>query len=275
MLFFFQEWFTVTDKDGKSKERYLFLFKARILVCKVRRISEDRSVFVLKDIIRLPDVEVKDYPDDQRNFELHNPGGSGYPITLVAHKDLIKAYWLKEIRLYASDLVALAEHAADDLQLSEDKENIQKAEGTKIEPPKPQQVSAPRQTKDEPAKPAATKLESSKSTCNVEPPKQEPPKSTAKVEAPKEEPPKPAVKVEPPKQEPPKTLEIPSVTPKVAEVKTAEKRRESLTKIEESEAKKTKVTEESQNMSGRYSSSSFSASSRVVEGKFFFCFSIK
>lgn len=41
------------DKDGKSKERYLFLFKARILVCKVRRISEDRSVFVLKDIIRV------------------------------------------------------------------------------------------------------------------------------------------------------------------------------------------------------------------------------
>ena len=43
------------DKDGKNKERYLFLFKARILVCKVRRISEDRSVFVLKDIIRVSD----------------------------------------------------------------------------------------------------------------------------------------------------------------------------------------------------------------------------
>jgi len=49
----FQEWYTVIDKEGKSKERYLFLFKARILVCKVRRISEDRSVFVLKDIIRV------------------------------------------------------------------------------------------------------------------------------------------------------------------------------------------------------------------------------
>lgn len=41
------------DKEGKSKERYLFLFKARILICKVRRISEDRSVFILKDIIRV------------------------------------------------------------------------------------------------------------------------------------------------------------------------------------------------------------------------------
>jgi len=49
----FQEWYTVIDKEGKSKERYLFLFKARILICKVRRISEDRSVFILKDIIRV------------------------------------------------------------------------------------------------------------------------------------------------------------------------------------------------------------------------------
>lgn len=47
------EWWTVNDKEGKTKERYLFLFKSRILVCKVRRISEDRSVFVLKDIIKV------------------------------------------------------------------------------------------------------------------------------------------------------------------------------------------------------------------------------
>lgn len=47
------EWWTVTDKDKKARERYLFLFKSRILVCKVRRISEDRSVFILKDIIKV------------------------------------------------------------------------------------------------------------------------------------------------------------------------------------------------------------------------------
>lgn len=47
------EWWTVTDKEGKSKERYIFLFKSRLLVCKVRRISDDRSVFVLKDIIKV------------------------------------------------------------------------------------------------------------------------------------------------------------------------------------------------------------------------------
>lgn len=47
------DWFTVTDVEGKPKERYLFLFKARILICKVRRISDDRSVFILKDILKV------------------------------------------------------------------------------------------------------------------------------------------------------------------------------------------------------------------------------
>lgn len=53
MCIYFQDWFTVSDRDRKCKERYLFLFKARILICKVRRISDDRSVFVLKEIIRV------------------------------------------------------------------------------------------------------------------------------------------------------------------------------------------------------------------------------
>ncbi|XP_078034638.1 obscurin isoform X5 [Augochlora pura] len=130
------EWYTVIDKDGKSKERYLFLFKARILVCKVRRISEDRSVFVLKDIIRLPEVELKDHPEDIRSFELHSPANPVYPITLVAHKDPVKSCWLKEIRQYASDVVALAEHAADDLQLTEvpePKEEVKDNPGPKKE----------------------------------------------------------------------------------------------------------------------------------------------
>lgn len=76
---------------------------------------------------------MKDHPGDIRSFELHNPASPAYPITLVAHKDPVKAYWLREIRQYASDVVALAEHAADDLQLTEvaeskeEKVNPQKA----------------------------------------------------------------------------------------------------------------------------------------------------
>ncbi|XP_047105588.1 obscurin isoform X3 [Schistocerca piceifrons] len=113
------DWFTVTDKEGKHKERYLFLFKARILVCKVRRISEDRSVFVLKDIVKLPDVEVEDHKDNLRVFELHHKssGFGNFPLTIAAHSDIVKDIWLKEIRQYSTDKFALAEHAADDLQL--------------------------------------------------------------------------------------------------------------------------------------------------------------
>lgn len=78
---------------------------------------------------------MKDHPGDIRSFELHNPASPAYPITLVAHKDPVKAYWLREIRQYASDVVALAEHAADDLQLTEVPE-------TKEEKVNPQKVTA-------------------------------------------------------------------------------------------------------------------------------------
>ncbi|XP_059609271.1 obscurin isoform X5 [Phlebotomus argentipes] len=115
------EWWTVVDREGKPKERYLFLFKARILICKVRRISDDRSVFVLRDIVRLPDVEIKDHSDAAK-FELHpkTPGAAGsasLPLIFHAHSAEGKTRWLKEIRLYATDQVALQEHATDDLRI--------------------------------------------------------------------------------------------------------------------------------------------------------------
>ncbi|XP_063617006.1 obscurin isoform X2 [Cydia splendana] len=110
------DWFTVTDSDGKHKERYLFLFKARILICKVKRVSDDRSVFVLKDIVKLPEVEVDDLSTEPLKFKLHQKSPP-LSVTLSAHKEQVKHNWLKEILQNISDVVALAEHAADDLQL--------------------------------------------------------------------------------------------------------------------------------------------------------------
>lgn len=148
---------------------------------------------------------MKDHPDDIRSFELHNPAVSNYPITLVAHKDPVKAYWLKEIRQYASDLVALAEHAADDLQVTEevpeDKEELRS---------------------DEKAVP---------------------------------------VKVEPPKEEAKAKTDVKDAT------KVAEKRKDSVDATDTSEVKKTKIEEAQADMSRRYSSSRYSASSKVVEGE--------
>ncbi|CAH2049873.1 unnamed protein product, partial [Iphiclides podalirius] len=109
------DWFTVSV-EGKSRERYLFLFKARVLICKVKRIEEDRSVFVLKHIIKLPDTEVNDDPSDKLKFELHQKSPP-LIFTLAAHKESVKNNWLREIRQHSSDVVALAEHAADDLQI--------------------------------------------------------------------------------------------------------------------------------------------------------------
>ncbi|XP_026492682.2 obscurin isoform X6 [Vanessa tameamea] len=108
------DWFTV-DYDGEPRNHYVFLFKARILLCEVQRVGEDRSVFVLKHIVKLPEVEIKDHPESTK-FELHQK--DPYLVfNFKAHKESVKTAWLREIRQYASDLVALAEHAADDLQI--------------------------------------------------------------------------------------------------------------------------------------------------------------
>lgn len=106
------EWWTVVDKEGKSKERYLFLFKARILICKVRRISDDRSVFILKEIVRLPETEVKD--SEENKIEIKS---ADEVIVLTAHKEETKKFWLKEIKQYITDVVALQEHSLDDLKI--------------------------------------------------------------------------------------------------------------------------------------------------------------
>ncbi|KAJ8950645.1 hypothetical protein NQ318_010845 [Aromia moschata] len=106
--------FSITFGDV-TKERYLFLFKARILICKVRRISEDRSIFQLKDIIRLPQIQLKDHPEDDLIFELVDKVG-GQSLTLKAHRD-IKAFWLKEIREFAKDYGESEETGSDEFQV--------------------------------------------------------------------------------------------------------------------------------------------------------------
>ncbi|XP_030246752.1 obscurin-like, partial [Drosophila navojoa] len=50
----------VTEKDGKTHERYCFLFKSRILITKVRKISEKKSIFILQNIIKLPLCNIED-----------------------------------------------------------------------------------------------------------------------------------------------------------------------------------------------------------------------
>ena len=72
----------------------------------------------------MPAVIVKDHPTEQGALELHHQINSksqvqDYPVTLVAHKDLVKSAWLKEIQQNFGDVITLPENATDDLQLTD------------------------------------------------------------------------------------------------------------------------------------------------------------
>lgn len=190
---------------------------------------------------------MKDHLADIRSFELHNPAVPNYPITLVAHKDPVKGYWLKEIREYASDLVALAEHAADDLQVTELETG--KEEPKSDENPVPVKVEPPPQ-----ANPGSPRAQGIPAKEVVEPSKA-PSKVTNN--------PKSAEKAKTNPASPPKTVDSTKDSAKVVE-----KRKDSADNAADtSEAKKTKVEEAQADMSRRYSASRYSASSKVVEGK--------
>ena len=116
------EWWTVIDKEGKSHERYLFLFKSRLLICKVRKISDKRSIFVLQEIIKIPDCVVE---EDSLNGQIkftakpNAKDAQHLPICLKPHndnKDLLKK-WYTEICAHIDKEVTLQEHKADDLRI--------------------------------------------------------------------------------------------------------------------------------------------------------------
>nr|XP_029726472.1 obscurin isoform X2 [Aedes albopictus] len=117
------EYFGVKDKENKIKERYLFLFKSRVLITKAKRLSDEKSIFVLKDVVKLPDVQIRDV--DSRAFELlPKVGGRGDTVHLIAYSEEAKQRWIYEIEEYAENAVALQEHANDDLRIDPTQTNI-------------------------------------------------------------------------------------------------------------------------------------------------------
>lgn len=69
-------------------------------------------MFILKDIIRLPEAELKDCEDLKLEFKCTDG-----LIILIAHTEETKKLWLKEINQYLTDAVALQEHSIDDLKI--------------------------------------------------------------------------------------------------------------------------------------------------------------
>lgn len=117
------EWWTIVDNtttaagdNQKSKERYVFLFKSRLLVCKVRRISDERSVCVLREIVRLPDVDIVEQAD---GFAVRpkSPVGAQITSTFKSCSEATRSKWLREFEQFGADPLAQHEHSVDDLRI--------------------------------------------------------------------------------------------------------------------------------------------------------------
>ncbi|GAB6018703.1 hypothetical protein CHUAL_000380 [Chamberlinius hualienensis] len=136
-----QDWFTITDSSGRSKERYLFLFKSRIFVTKVRKLSENQSSYILKDIIKLSDIDVID-AGTERQFEIQLKsdataiGNSHYPLILEAQSDEIKEAWFRELGDVKRDIALVTDVSEEGIieDIGEDKSSEDILEEEVVEP---------------------------------------------------------------------------------------------------------------------------------------------
>ncbi|XP_020716206.1 obscurin isoform X3 [Ceratitis capitata] len=113
------DWWTIKDRGQKSHDRYLFLFKSRILITKVKKISDERSIFVLQNILKLPECNIENNTVENvlcitDKQEKHD---SFLPVTLKPHKLERRDEWYHEIVSHRGDDSTLQEHLADDLRV--------------------------------------------------------------------------------------------------------------------------------------------------------------
>lgn len=78
-------------------------------------------MFVLRDIVRLPDAQITDRPNgavglERGSIETYTPA-TGAVLVFSAHQAETRVKWLREIGQYGSDPLALHEHAIDDLRI--------------------------------------------------------------------------------------------------------------------------------------------------------------
>ncbi|KFM57020.1 Muscle M-line assembly protein unc-89, partial [Stegodyphus mimosarum] len=108
------DWFEVTDGNNLRRERFVFLFKGRIFITDHKRVGTSRSIYLVKYVIKLPDVEIVDNADDDElklRFQSLKSGVSGFPLTLKSKTMEQKEDWLNAIQVSSGPL---AEDLADD-----------------------------------------------------------------------------------------------------------------------------------------------------------------
>lgn len=113
------EWVTFTDKDEKTHDRYCFLFKSRILITKVRKISEKKSIFILQNIIKLPHCDIEHRENEKQIYISSKTIDEklSFPILIKPHNEENHITWYNEILQYMNHEVTLQEHNADDLKV--------------------------------------------------------------------------------------------------------------------------------------------------------------
>ncbi|XP_037951991.1 obscurin isoform X2 [Teleopsis dalmanni] len=107
---------SVVDKENKSVERYLFLFKSRILICTTQLISDEQQIYILDDIVRLPDCDVQSINNAIQILNKDGKNNTALPIKLIAHKPDNHILWYQEICSHSNDELTFVEHNTDDIK---------------------------------------------------------------------------------------------------------------------------------------------------------------
>ncbi|KAG8183020.1 hypothetical protein JTE90_017107 [Oedothorax gibbosus] len=115
------DWFDVTDCNNLRRERFLFLFKSRIFVTDQKRLGTgSRFIYLVKNIIKLPETEIVDCADDDdlklRFQSLKNT--PGFPLTIKSKTMEVKEEWLGAIQVASGPTVE--DLGDDELDLIED-----------------------------------------------------------------------------------------------------------------------------------------------------------
>ncbi|XP_076362332.1 uncharacterized protein LOC143253057 isoform X2 [Tachypleus tridentatus] len=98
------DWFEVIELSGLVRERYVFLFKGRMLITEVIRVGLDRQKYLVKNIIKLQDIEIVNQVDgEDRALQLipKTPEQKGLPIKLIAKSVEQKQEWSEALNVTA------------------------------------------------------------------------------------------------------------------------------------------------------------------------------
>ncbi|XP_067119962.1 muscle M-line assembly protein unc-89-like [Centruroides vittatus] len=126
-----KEWFEVTDENNVAKEKFVFLFKRHIFVTDERKVSDDNSLYIVKNIVKIQDVDIQDVVEgDNKKIAIKSKKGD----TLMSFKAKSldqKQEWVKEFQTKAVSQV-VEDLSEDEFQLIEEAVTEPEVKKTKL-----------------------------------------------------------------------------------------------------------------------------------------------